>query len=121
MGRVVWGPDLDAEKRRTFLKEARTWFGHYEKHAPAGEPAADRGYFTSDGRITWVDFLIFNLLDAHKAFAEATMEGDSAPADNFLAEFPRLNAFYQRLSQRPKISAYLVSERRHPFSLPKKS
>ncbi|XP_065175018.1 glutathione S-transferase P-like [Sycon ciliatum] len=121
MGRVVWAADLDAEKRRTYLKEARTWIAYYEQHAPAGEPAANRGYFTSGGRITWVDFAIFNFLDAHKAFAEVAMEGDKSPADNFMAEFPRLSAFYQRFSQRPQVAAYLASERRHPYSLPKKS
>lgn len=121
LGKAVYNPELSAESRRTFLKEARTWFGHYEKHAPAGSPPADRGFFTSDGRITYVDFHIFCMIDGHKAFAEVHMEGDDGPVDNFLQEFPNLSAFYQRMAGRPNIVAYMASDRRHGYQLPKRS
>lgn len=54
-----------------------------------------------DGKISFVDYNIFDLLDIHQVLAPGCLDS-----------FPCLKAYYDKIAARPKIAAYLQSERR---------
>ena len=114
-GKVVWDPEFTAAKRRTYLTEtAMLWLGHFEKFAPDVNAPEDKAFFASK-RLTYVDFLIYNIVDYHVSLAEFDLGDEKV---DVLKDAPKLAAFYQRISQRPRIAAYLASDRRASFSLP---
>lgn len=90
--------------------------GFFEKFTPAPEtkPADDsHAYFVGD-HITWIDFLIFDLVDNHVALAHM----DEFEKVDILADFPNIRAFHSGFSQRPRVAAYLNSDRRRPYYIP---
>ena len=69
------------------------WLGHFEKLL------AGKDYFVGN-RISLADLRLFALLHKHSntnGFGEV------------LAQFPRISAFQERVSQRPRIKKYLDS------------
>lgn len=72
--------------------------------------------FFTGGRITWVDYLIFNMLDGQVEFGKLDV---GLPTVNVLEPYPKLSSFYNRFRTREKIAAYLNSDRRLPYSGPK--
>lgn len=94
-----------------------TWLSYFEKLAPvnATDKYIDGLYFASE-RLTWVDFVIFDLLDTHIEFGKLAFDSDAEEVD-VLANFPNLKAFYEDFASRPKIAKYLKAERRVPFRL----
>lgn len=61
---------------------------------------AGRGFWVGRG-LTYVDFCAWHFLDYVRPFSQATLE-----------RFQVLHAFKQRIEARPRIAAYLASERR---------
>ena len=59
-----------------------------------------RGFWVGRG-LTYVDFCAWHFLDYVRAFSQATLE-----------KFELLHAFKKRIEARPRIAAYLASERR---------
>ena len=90
------------------------WIGHFEKFAPEINAPEDQAFFASK-RLTYVDFLIYNIVDYHIAFADYDLGDEKV---DVMKDVPKLAAFHQRISQRPRIAAYLASDRRAPFGLP---
>jgi glutathione S-transferase len=94
-----WGPG-DAARRAAFV--AGPW---RERWRPAFEGllelGGDTGHFVG-GRITHADIAVYDALDAVLQWVEgATLDG-----------CPRLQAFMAAIAARPRIAAYLASERR---------
>ncbi|XP_006815126.1 glutathione S-transferase P 1-like [Saccoglossus kowalevskii] len=113
MGKVVYDVDFSAEKRNDYFDNiASTWLDHFEKIAPCIQ-AQDKTFFASD-RLTWIDFLVFDLLDNNVEFSKVKMAG-VRPVD-VLEKYPRLSSFYNQFIQRPNLVAYL--QNRSPFKLP---
>ena len=94
-----------------------TWLSYFEKLAPVNstDKNIDGLYFASE-RLTWVDFVIFDLLDTHVEFGKLTFDGTAEGID-VLANFPKLRGFYEHFASRPKIARYFKAERRVPYSL----
>ena len=94
-----------------------TWLSYFEKLAPVNstDKNIDGLYFASE-HLTWVDFVIFDLLDTHIEFGRLTFDGKAESVD-VLANLPNLKAFYENFASRPKIARYLRAERRVPFRL----
>lgn len=114
-GKVVWDPEFTSAKRRAYLTETGAmWLGYMEKFAPAVDTPEDKAFFASS-RLTWLDFLMYNIVDYHIAFADYDLGDEKV---NIMKDLPKLAAFHRRMSQRPRIAAYLASDRRAPFSIP---
>ena len=94
-----------------------TWLSFFEKLAPDNSTDKDLDglYFASE-RLTWVDFVIFDLLDTHVEFGKLTFDGQAEAVD-VLGNFPKLKAFYENFASRPNIAKYFKAERRVPFRL----
>lgn len=94
-----------------------TWLSYFEKIAPVN--ATDKGidglYFASE-RLTWVDYVMFDLLETHVEFGRLTFDGQAEIVD-VLENFPKLKAFYENFAMRPMLAKYLKAERRVPFRL----
>ncbi|XP_062509223.1 glutathione S-transferase-like [Corticium candelabrum] len=115
---LVYDPDFTPEKRLEYLTtgKAKQWMGYFEKLAPSADNKPNdnsHAYFVGD-HITWIDILIFDLLDDHVALSQM----DGLEKVNILADFPRLRAFHSGFSRRPNIAAYLHSDRRLPYTIP---
>ena len=94
-----------------------TWLSYFEKLAPVEDNSTNvDGLFFASERVTWVDYVMFDLLDTRVDFGRLTF-GDDTPTIDVLANYPRLKAFYGNFSSRPKIARYLKAERRVPFRL----
>lgn len=115
LGKVIYDPNFSVVMRDEYIQTtAATWLPHFEKIAPNIQ-AEDVAYFGGK-HITWVDFLIFDLLDINVEFARFDM---GRPPVSILDQYPKLSSFYNRFRVRPKIVAYLNSDRRKPYVLPK--
>ena len=118
LGPVLHNSDFSAKVRDEHLQSVvYTWLSYFERLAPINstDKNIDGLYFASE-RLTWVDFVIFDLLDTHIEFGKLTFDG-KAKVVEVLANFPKLKAFYEHFASRPKIARYLKAERRVPFRL----
>ena len=91
--------------------------GHFEKLAP---PLAkqDGAYFASD-RLTWVDFIIFDLLETHSEFAAYDFGTKHLVSSDILTTtFPRLANFYKQIAARPAFVRHRQSKNRFPYTVP---
>lgn len=114
--RMLYDPGFSMSDRNHYLKEVMpVWLGYFEKLAP---PLAkqEKAFFASD-RLTWVDFLVFDLIDANKDFGRYDF-GQSSLNTEVLGQFPKLNNFYRQMAGRPRIARFLRSEGRHPYKIP---
>ncbi|XP_047132960.1 glutathione S-transferase Mu 5 isoform X1 [Hydra vulgaris] len=57
-------------------------------------------HFLAGNKLTFVDFIFYELLDIHKVFQE-----------DILASFPKLEAFVKRFEAIPEIHEYMMSEK----------
>ena len=116
MYRVVYFEKFTNEARIAYLSgKAQTWFGYFEKLHQAGSTPDHHGYFGAKGHITWVDFLVFDTIDAH---VDVGTQVEGADKYDVLAAFPKLRTFYSGFAKRPRIAAYLSSNRRPKLTLP---
>jgi hypothetical protein len=77
----------------------------------------DAAYFVGE-RLTWVDFLVFDVLESNVEFCHYTFGKNSVPTFEALEKFPKLNNFFRLMSRRLKLTKYLSSKRRFPYELP---
>ena len=61
-----------------------------------------------------MDYILFDFLDTHVEFAKIDF-GGKAQALDILSSYPKLKAFYEKFSSRPKLAAYLKAKHRLPF------
>lgn len=114
LSKIVYDSSFSVEMRDQYLKEtAPLWLGHFEKLAPSIS-SQQTGYFVTN-RLTWVDFLIFDLLDKNVEFARLDM---GRPPMAVLDKFPKLSSYYNRMKALPRIAAYLQSPRRKEYRIP---
>jgi len=77
----------------------------------------EKAYFASD-RLTWVDFLVFDLLEDNRNFGKYDFGPGIALVD-VLENFPKLTNFFEHMSRKPKLSSWLGSRKRPTYTLPK--
>ena len=75
-------------------------------------------YFAS-GRLTWVDFLVFNVLDNNIEFCQYDFGGDVKKTDP-VGNLPKLANFYKQMSARASIKAFHESDKRFPYKIANK-
>ncbi|XP_077980923.1 glutathione S-transferase P 1-like [Glandiceps talaboti] len=115
LSKVVWDVDFSAQLRDDYLKNvAPIWLGYLDKIAPC-ITAQDTAFFASE-RLTWVDFLVFNMLDIHVELANVQLPGFKVV--DILTDYSRLLSFYNQFKARQRIAAYLESPRRSAYKLP---
>eukprot|EP00045_Choanoeca_perplexa_P012548 m.137313 g.137313 ORF g.137313 m.137313 type:complete len:151 (+) comp16051_c0_seq7:173-625(+) len=118
VSKLMYDPSFSAEKRQDlFTTDVPTWLGHFERFLSAD------GSFIAPNVVTWVEFVMFDLLDLLRALASEpvyapTGEIVQMSASSVLKDFPRLAAFYDQMTQRPRLAAYLKSSHRPTFKLP---
>ena len=118
LGPVLYSTNFSVKKRDEHLQSTVfTWLSYFEKLAPVNstDEGIDGLYFASE-RLTWVDYVLFDLLDTYIEFGKLAFDGQAEVID-VLANFPRLKAFYENFATRPRIAKYLRAERRVPFRL----
>ena len=98
------------------------WYFHTKYDGP---------YFSS-GRLTWLDYFVFDMLESNCDLLELTKsqqpEGVTLDADealavpetcfNLMEKFPHLSIFVNNFRGRTNIARYMSSGRRIPFKLP---
>lgn len=119
LGPVLYSPNFSAKLRDDHIQSVvYTWLSYFEKLAPVEDNSTDvDGLYFASERLTWVDYVIFDLLDTYVEFGRLRFDDDEALAVDVLANYPKLKAFYENFSSRPKIARYLKAERRVPFRL----
>lgn len=122
LGPVLYSPNFSAKLRDDHIQSVvYTWLSYFEKLAPVEDNSTnvDGLYFASE-RLTWVDYVMFDLLDTYVEFSRLTF-GEAPTKDattvDILENYPKLKAFYESFTSRPKIARYLRAERRVPFRL----
>jgi len=115
---VLYSPNFSSKLRNDHIESVvYTWLSYFETLAPIEDNTTDvDGLFFASERLTWADYVMFDLLDTHVEFGRLKF-GDDAPTVDVLANFPKLKAFYENFSSRPNIARYLKAERRVPFRL----
>ena len=89
--------------RRTRLPKFLGWFERVLASNPAGDA------WLVDGTTTYADLSLFQVLEGLSyAFPKTTAA--------VLARLPRVTALRQAVARRPRIQAYLASDRRVPFN-----
>jgi glutathione S-transferase len=98
----------EAARRAKAFRENRipaflNWFEGVLTRNPEGDA------FLVGGAVTYADLSLFQVVDGLRyAFPRAT--------ERALAQVPRIAALHQAVAQRPRIRAYLDSDRRIPFN-----
>eukprot|EP00730_Choanoeca_flexa_P017928 TRINITY_DN8688_c0_g1_i3.p1 TRINITY_DN8688_c0_g1~~TRINITY_DN8688_c0_g1_i3.p1 ORF type:complete len:305 (+),score=77.38 TRINITY_DN8688_c0_g1_i3:21-935(+) len=116
--KVMYDTDFSATSRQgLFTTDVPTWLAHFEKLL------GDDATFVTPDTITWVDYVMFDLLDMLRSFASEPVyaaDGSQASisASSILKPFPKLAAFYDTMGKRPLLRAYLTSSERPAFKLP---
>ena len=113
---MLYSPNFSAKSRDDHIQSVvYTWLLYFEKLAPVEDNSTDSdGLFFASNRLTWVDYVMFDLLDTYVEFGRLTFD-DEAPTVDVLANYPKLKAFYENFASRPRIARYLKAERRVPF------
>ncbi|KAK2189301.1 hypothetical protein NP493_109g02002 [Ridgeia piscesae] len=121
LSRMLYDPNFSFADRDEYLKKTMPlWLGYIEQQAP---PLAkqEQAFFYSS-RLTWVDFLVFDLLENNIEFAHYDFGNSNTTyiVDiDVLAQLPRLANFYRHFSGRPRLSAYLRGgKRRFKYTIP---
>ena len=84
------------------------------------------GVYFSSGRLTWLDYSIFDMLESNCNFLdyrgsinnELLVLPTSMNCTTFIGAFPMLEEFYSEFKTRLTISEYLNSERRFEYGPP---
>ena len=80
----------------------------------------EQAFFYSN-RLTWVDFLVFDLLENNIEFAHYDFGSNATyiVGIDVLGQFPRLANFYRHFSGRPGLSSYLRGgKKRFKYTVP---
>lgn len=70
-------------------------------------------YWVGDRR-TWIDYVVFELLDSHVEFGKLTFKGTAKEID-VLESLPHLKVFYESFGSRPNLQRYLKAKHRYPL------
>jgi len=117
LSKVLYDPEFSLKTRKEYLTVTMPlWLGYLEKQAPALSNQ-ENAFFSGD-RLTWVDFLAFDVIEANLEFVKYDFGKDHALEVDIFAQFPKLGNFYRHIYGRPSISKYLKSKRRFPFKIP---
>ncbi len=106
-GWLYYEEQRPAAKRRTadFWKyRVPKFLGYFERVLKA-----NGGRFTVGRRLSYVDLSLFQIVEGLRYAFPRRMR-------RFEKKIPRLIALHDRVARRPRIAAYLASERRIPFS-----
>jgi glutathione S-transferase len=98
----------EAKKRTAAFLEGRVpkYLGYFERVIETNK--AGKGYLIG-GRLTYPDLSMFQIVEGLRyAFPKATARIER--------KHPRLVALHDKVAERPRIAAYLSSERRIPFN-----
>ena len=119
LGPVLYNSEFSAKLRDDHIQSVvYTWLSYFEKLAPVEDNSTDAdGLFFASNRMTWVDYVMFDLLDTYVEFGRLNFGDDEAPTIDVLENFPKLKAFYEYFAGRPNIAKYLKAERRVPLRL----
>ena len=120
LNKVFYDPNFSISLRNTYITDVLpSWLGYFEKLAPTFDQESNNTFFIGD-RLTWIDYIIFELLDMNVEFAKGTRSFLTGPnvEQDILKDFPKLKYFYENFYQRPKLQKYLLSANRLPFKLP---
>ncbi|CAD5116310.1 DgyrCDS5215 [Dimorphilus gyrociliatus] len=114
-GLLIKHADYDFARRKEFIDNVLpVWLKHFEKLAPS--LTQQDGAFFASNRITWVDLLVFEVLNQQITYAADDFGGKTYKNTEILKQSPKLANFYRQMLKRDRIDAYLQSERRHPFT-----
>jgi glutathione S-transferase len=108
-GNLYYEDQKPEAKRRAadFLDTRMPKFLSYFEHLIASNPR--RGGYCVGGRLSYADLSLFQIVQGLRyAFPKAMAQSE--------AEYPHLIALHDRVLARPRIAAYVASERRLPFS-----
>ena len=120
LSKIFYDPNFSIASRNTYITDVLPiWLGHFEKLAPNFDKESNDSFFVGD-RLTWIDYVIFELIDMNVEFSKNTRSYLPGPdvTQDILDNFPKLKNFYETFSQRPKLRKYLFSPGRFPFKLP---
>ena len=96
---------------------------HFERLSPT---ANGEGVYFSSGRLTWLDYSIFDMLESNCNFLdyrgnlnnELLVFPTSMNCSTFMGVFPRLQEFYSVFKTRTAINYYMNGERRFEYGPP---
>ncbi|XP_047134892.1 uncharacterized protein LOC100207134 isoform X2 [Hydra vulgaris] len=140
----VWNdPNSSYSTRNKFINDILfTWLGYFERLVPNSTSESDGIYFSSE-RLTWVDYLVFELIESNCGFISQTAVKQNNPdsvnkqdvvLNNYIKEdnekyenikdcqslienFPKLNTFYKSFRNRSRLKTYL-NGKRHSLFIP---
>jgi len=121
--KLIYNPDFSYKLRNDYVNNTLvTWFSYFEMLAPSAMKETDGFYFVSE-RLTWIDYMIFEMIESNCNFITHTENDLSGEYDisiclQLFDKFPRLHDFYKSFINRVNIDAYIKSERRLPFKIP---
>ncbi|XP_071954435.1 glutathione S-transferase Mu 1-like [Antedon mediterranea] len=116
MSKILYDPAFSRDMRNDYIMNtAPMWLNYFEKLAPSLHKQETAPYFADD-HLTWVDFIVFDLLDANVEFAKYDM---GEPLISILDPYTKLSTFYKKFQAMPRVAAYLKSPRRRPYKIPK--
>ncbi|ELT87050.1 hypothetical protein CAPTEDRAFT_221061 [Capitella teleta] len=117
LSRLIWDEDFSLEQRDAYMnKTMPMWLSYFEKLAPS-LANLETAFFLGD-RLTWVDFLVFYVLENNVEFCQHSFGNNKVLVVDALEKFPKLAHFYRLMSKRPRLSKYIRSKRRIPFTVP---
>jgi hypothetical protein len=120
LNKIFYDPNFSIASRNTYINDVLpTWLAYFEKLAPTFDKESNDSFFIGD-RLTWIDYIVFELIDANREFNNHTTPflRDADIPHDILEGFPKLKYFYETFSQRPNLQKYLLSSSRLPFKLP---
>jgi len=115
-----------------------TWLKYFEKLISGdsinwyfNSGVGDDGPYFASGRLTWLDYLVFDMIESNCLFLEYTRPllhkgitlddsviESSANCSQLLDKFPHLRIFFNNFKRRTNIAAYMTSGRRTSYRFP---
>ena len=118
LSKIIYNPDFSKTMRNEYVNDILpTWIQYFENLAPGRTSNTTELHFASE-RTTWLDFLVYDLLEVNINFVNITKASDEENTD-FLVKFPKLKEFYEDFGKRPRLSKYLNSDSRLPYTIPR--
>lgn len=129
---------FSAKKRNEYVANILPlWLRYFEKLISGDSinwyfntGVGDDGPYFASGRLTWLDYLVFDMIESNCDFLEHTKDQtqESITLDNervmsencfqLLEKFPHLSIFANNFRSRTNIATYMSSGRRNMYKLP---
>lgn len=119
LNKIFYDPNFSIASRNTYITDVLpTWLCYFEKLAPTFDKESNDSFFIGH-RLTWIDYILFELIDMNVEFSTHTRAFLPGPdvTQDILESFPKLKYFYETFSKRPNLRKYLSSSARLPFKL----